>query len=79
MNLTIYSLKGIQFDGDIISLNVKTAAGEITVLDNHLPLITLLTRGRVAIRTKSGKEEIIAIASGFLEVEKNSKASILAG
>ncbi len=77
MYLKVVSLKGIQYEGDIKSINAKTTSGEITVLDHHLPLITALDRGRLVITDKAGKETIIPTESGFLEVEAGNKASAL--
>ncbi|KKU69653.1 MAG: hypothetical protein UX94_C0019G0005 [Parcubacteria group bacterium GW2011_GWA2_47_21] len=45
MKLTIYSLKGVEFEGEAASFNVRAEDGEITVLDHHRPLITLLAGG----------------------------------
>jgi hypothetical protein len=56
MKLSVYSLKKILFQGDAQLLNCKTVMGEITVLDNHEPLITVLSKGPVKI-VKSGTRE----------------------
>ena len=77
MQLTIYSLKGIQFDSDILSLNIKTTSGEITVMDNHLPLVTVLKKGTAVIGDTLGRQTNLDINSGYLEVEKGNRASIL--
>lgn len=49
MKLSVYSLRKILFQGSAQLLNLKTVMGEITVLDNHEPLITVLTKGPVKI------------------------------
>jgi F-type H+-transporting ATPase subunit epsilon len=78
MKLQFVSLKGVQFEGEIISLNIKTTAGEITVLDNHLPLITSLNAGKANIIKIGGDKLSLDIASGFLEVGPNNQVVILA-
>ena len=77
MKLTIYSLKGIEFEGEVEGFNVKTELGEITILNNHRPLITLLKKGKAKIIKQNGAFEIKAINSGFLEVQPGSKVDSL--
>ena len=71
MHLNIISLKGVEFEGEIISLNLKTAAGEITVLDKHRPLMTALMPGKANIIKKDGEKTTLNIMSGFLEVNSS--------
>lgn len=79
MKLSIISLKGLEFDGEVLSLNLRTTSGEITVLDNHRPLITQLVKGKAVVIKESRDKLNFDIESGFLEVEKNNQATILAG
>ena len=78
MKLSIVSLKGLEFDGEISSLNLKTTSGEITVLDNHRPLITQLVKCQALIIKDSGEKLNFNITSGFLEVSEHNQATILA-
>lgn len=75
--MTIYSLRGIEFEGEVAGLNIKTRLGEITVLDKHRPLITLLAKGVAKIIKKDGTFEAKEINSGFLEVMPKSKVDLL--
>ena len=77
MKLNIISLKGIEFEGEAVSVNIKTTSGEITVLDNHQPLLTTLTAGQAYIIKKDGGTFNINIESGFLEVGEGNQASLL--
>lgn len=73
MKLSVYSLKNILFQGDASLLNCKTMTGEITVLDNHETLITVLSAGTIKITDKQGKEHFFPVKSGFLEVRENNE------
>jgi F-type H+-transporting ATPase subunit epsilon len=73
MKLSVYSLKKVLFQGEASSLNCKTVMGEITVLDNHEPLITALASGPVKVIDASGKEQFFVIKSGFLEVKPGNE------
>ncbi|KKT82175.1 MAG: hypothetical protein A3B99_03705 [Candidatus Yanofskybacteria bacterium RIFCSPHIGHO2_02_FULL_44_12b] len=79
MRLSIISLKGIQFEGDAASLNLKTRSGEITVLDHHRPLVAQLSSGQAIVTKPDGNKMEFYIASGFLEVGGNNQVTILAG
>ncbi|GEM_PF-710301 len=82
MKLSVYSLKKILFQGEARLLNCKTVMGEITVLDNHETLITVLSAGIIKIieanppSQSSGvaREHFFPIKSGFLEVKENNEA-----
>lgn len=77
MLLQVISLKGMQYEGDVKSVNVKTTSGEITILDHHLPLITVLDKGQLVVKDTAGKESVIHTESGFLEVKDGNSAVAL--
>lgn len=77
MRLNIISLNGMEFEGEISSLNLKTTSGEITVLDNHRPLLTQLAKGGTAIIKENGEKFNLEINSGFLEVGQENQATML--
>jgi F-type H+-transporting ATPase subunit epsilon len=79
MKLNVISLKDLEFDGEVSSLNLKTTSGEITVLDNHRPLITALKKGEAVVIKKGGDKLSFNIESGFLEIGEDNRATILAG
>jgi len=79
MKLNITSLRGTEYEGDIVSLNIQTAAGEVTILDHHRPLVTVLARGTAKILGTDDKETIIQVESGFMEVSPDNIINILMG
>jgi F0F1-type ATP synthase epsilon subunit len=74
MKLSIYSLKKILFQGEASLLNCQTTGGEITVLDHHQPLITVLSKGVMKIIGRDKKDQYFEIKSGFLEVRPGNEA-----
>ncbi|MDP2709162.1 MAG: ATP synthase F1 subunit epsilon [bacterium] len=62
---------------EITQITVPTKAGEITVLPNHIPLVSSLMPGVIQIKKSNGEDEIISVSGGFLEVLKD-KVVILA-
>ena len=73
MKLSLYSLKNIIFQGEASLLNCQTVAGEITVLDKHEALISVLSAGIIRIVDANKKEQFFPIKSGFLEVKPNNE------
>ncbi len=78
MRVSIYSLKGVVYEGEAEVLSLPAADGEISVLQNHVPLVTVLARGRIKIRKGSGFDEDIKsfeINNGFAQI--NPKSTIV--
>ncbi|MDA1334709.1 MAG: hypothetical protein O2794_01675 [bacterium] len=67
MKARILSLDGVEFEGEISSFNAKTKNGEVTILNHHHPLITILDKGEGKIKAAEGDKSIF-ISSGFLQI-----------
>ena len=77
MKLSVYSLKKTLFQGEAVSLNCQTASGEITILDNHRPLVSILKKGLLKILDQNQKEHYIPISSGFVEVGEDNNVRLI--
>ena len=53
-------------------VTLPTTEGEITILPDHIPLITGLASGDVVAKTE-GEDVPMAVAGGFVEVKKDEK------
>jgi len=60
----------VVLEQEVDQVTLPTKEGEITVLLNHIPLISILQPGEI-IAKDGDKEFYFAISSGFLEVRKN--------
>lgn len=78
MYISIHSIQSTLFEGQAEKLIAHTSQGQITVLDQHLPLITTLVGPGVEIVGASGERTDVSIASGILEVRPESDVVILA-
>lgn len=65
--LRIVTPKKVVRELEIESLTVPSITGELTILHNHVPLMTLLKEGLCKIRVDK-KEEDLAIGGGYLEI-----------
>jgi F-type H+-transporting ATPase subunit epsilon len=72
MNFQLVSLDGVKFSEDAYSVILPTAAGQITLLPNHEPLLSVVVPGVITIRRdKSDPDhhlEHYATYGGVLEV-----------
>lgn len=70
MQFSAATPEGAVADEEVESVTVPTADGEITVLPNHIPLVSVVVPGVITARTKEA-ERHYAVSGGFLEVGKN--------
>lgn len=71
MRIEVVTPSGSALTGTCTRAVVPTKMGEITVLPEHIPVISTLAHGRLSA-TVDGEEHIFAIAGGFIEVGKES-------
>jgi len=67
LHLKIIDLDGIYFDGDVDLVNLTIASGNVTILANHLPLISSIDISHMYFKN-DGETKEFAIAGGTLFV-----------
>lgn len=77
MKVAIHSIQKTLYEGIAEKLICKTPQGQITVLDNHIPLITKVMGPAMEVVDKKGERIIIDLNSGVLEVRPESQAVLL--
>lgn len=76
LQLKILTPLGLVFDGEVDQVTVTTTSGEITVLRDHIPLVTTLTTGKVFVRV-NGAPRSFTITGGVLEKRYDNEVIIL--
>ncbi|MEE1174642.1 MAG: hypothetical protein U0K53_04115 [Paludibacteraceae bacterium] len=71
MNVSVLSASKSLFQGTATSVAFPGAQSAFTVLENHAPIISLLTKGIIVITNEKGEETRIDIAGGFVEIHAN--------
>ena len=71
LHLTIARVDGPFFEGEVISVAVPGASGNMELLAGHEALISPLKRGEVRVKKSDGSIEAFAVESGTLEVSHN--------
>lgn len=65
------------YENEIFQVTIPTMDGEITVLPNHIPLVSVLKAGELRFKDKDGEHQM-AVSGGFLEVRGKNEIIILA-
>ena len=68
---------GVIYEDDIVKVTIPTQAGEITLLPEHAPLVSVLKPGEVNI-FKDGSNIDLAVSTGILEIRPSGEIFILA-
>ncbi|HSX29024.1 MAG TPA: ATP synthase F1 subunit epsilon [Candidatus Saccharimonadales bacterium] len=75
MNFELVTLDGVKYQAEAYSVQLPTAAGQITVLPGHEPLLSQLIPGVITVRRTKGdadyKLEHYATYGGVLEISKS--------
>ena len=76
MNVALVAADRELWSGEATVVNTKTLAGEIGIMANHTPLLSVLEPGQVDVRTVDDGHWVAAIDGGFISVA-NNQVSIL--
>lgn len=86
MRLSIYSLRETIFEGEATSVSLLTPLGEMTVLDNHIPMVSVVSPGEIRVtllnpehsRGTDSTTKALPFSGGILEVRPESNVVVLA-
>lgn len=71
----LVSLTGTQFDDDVYEVILPTLDGEIGVLQDHMPLVSVATNGVIVVRREAKDadrdRDAFACSGGVIEVSGN--------
>ncbi len=76
IHFQLVSLSGTKFDGEVYEVILPTLDGEIGVLQDHMPLVSVATNGAIAVRhgakDSDSNREFFATNGGVIEVSDNT-------
>ena len=67
IKLDIVTAERVVYSGDVDEIVAPGISGQLGILPHHAPLMTILQAGELTVKN-SGRDEIMAISGGFLEV-----------
>ena len=76
IKVSVVTPDGPVYESDVEMVSTKAQTGELGILPGHVPMVAPLEIGAVRLK-KDGKQELIAVSGGFLEV-RPEKVTILA-
>ncbi|MDX6299309.1 MAG: F-type H+-transporting ATPase subunit epsilon [Nocardioidaceae bacterium] len=76
MHVSLVAADRLLWAGEATTVNARTIAGEIGVLANHTPILSVLEPGKIDVRTVDDGHWVAAIDGGFISVA-NNQVSIL--
>ncbi len=77
INFQLVTPEKVVLTTELTALSCPTTEGEITILPNHIPLVTQIQPGEIHAKTKDD-EFFMFVSGGFLQVQKDNKVIILA-
>lgn len=66
------------YSHEVLEVMVPTVEGYLTILPNHIPMISIVSVGELRVKVLDGSIHPFAVSSGILEVQPSSKVVILA-
>lgn len=76
--LTVASPDGNAFSGDVASVILRGAAGDLMIMAGHIPFVTSVKPCDVRVGLEDGSERVGHTDGGILSVDANG-ATILSG
>lgn len=81
IHFTLVALSGVKFDDDVYEVTLPTLDGEIGVLQHHMPIVSVVKNGIIAVRRNAKdsdtNREFFACSGGVIEVTVDNKLSVL--
>jgi len=74
--LKVFTQERQALDASVTSVTVPASDGQLGLLANHAPLMTVLGEGQLKVHTVDKGERLFRLSGGFLEVHDN-KATVL--
>ena len=77
MQVELVAADRLVWSGEATMVIARTTEGDVGILPNHAPMLSLMVDGIVDVRTAEGETWIAAVDAGFLSVA-NNRISVLA-
>ena len=77
MLLDILTPEKLLFEGEIKSVKLPGTNGEFEILNNHAPIISTLSKGKISVTNSKNDKETFDINGGVIEMQ-NNKIIVLA-
>ncbi len=76
LHVELVAADRVVWSGEATSVTARTVEGDVGILRDHAPILSLLADGVVEVQTEDGETWVAAVDDGFLSVALN-RVSIL--
>ncbi len=74
ISLKILTPEKFIYQDDVLEVSLPTESGEVSILPDHAPLVSIIKTGEIRIRKEENSDVVpLSIASGILEVRPSFK------
>lgn len=70
LHLEVVTPEGTKLSEDVSEITAPGVMGELGILENHIPVLTVLDVGKLTLKTTEATT-VLAINGGYLEVDNN--------
>ena len=77
LQVEVVAADRLVWSGEATMVIARTTEGDVGILPNHAPILSLLIDGVVDVQTTEGETWVAAVSAGFLSVA-NNRVSVLA-
>lgn len=77
LHLKIITPEAVVFEEDALQVTLPTTEGEITILPDHIPLVSSIDSGDIVVTDINGELVPMAVIGGLLELH-NNRLTVLA-
>jgi len=77
IHLRVITPERTLLDEDVAEVTLQTKNGQISILPNHMPLISEVEPGEIIVKNKI-EDHVVLVYGGFIYVRKGSEVLILA-
>jgi len=71
LKVSVISPEAVLYEGDAETVVAPAFDGEVGILTGHAPMVTLLGKGELLIRSDAAEPRRFAIEGGFLQVVRD--------
>ena len=71
LHLEIISPEKLMFAGDIIIVQLPGTLGSFEIMENHAPIISTLTKGKIKVKETNNTITYFEISGGLIEASNN--------
>lgn len=68
----------VAWSGEAEQINIQTTSGKITILPNHISLLSVIETSVLAIKLNDSQLKLVVISDGYLSITENNEINIVA-